>query len=100
MVSTHIIFLFLGRKPYKCPQCPYASRQSHCLKQHMIQHETELKSERIHKCEICNQTFINFGVYSLHYSSEHCSLEGDGIMKEDLIEASAAEVIEHLQEFT
>lgn len=66
----------------------------------MIQHEKESKPERVHKCETCNQSFLSFELYSLHYSNEHGTLESDGIIRETLIEASAVEVIEHLQEFS
>ncbi|XP_018564613.1 zinc finger protein 431-like [Anoplophora glabripennis] len=92
--------MHLGRKPYKCSQCPYESRQSHNLKQHLLQHEKEPKVERIHECDICCQSFINLEMYSLHYANKHGSIVAAGFAKEDLIEPSTVEVIDHLHEFT
>lgn len=43
---------------------------------------------------------MNLEMYSLHYGNEHGSMVEEDIVKEGLIEASAEEVINHLQEFT
>ena len=67
-LQIHIDSVHVGKKPYKCSQCPSTFGRSGHLKRHvLVVHE----SDNPFKCDVCNASFTQNGHLQKHLNFAH-----------------------------